>query len=326
MKRREFIAGLGGAVAWPLVARAQQTAMPVIGFLSSGSSASWMSFVNGFHRGLKEAGFIDGQNVALEYRWAEGQYDRLAGMAADLVASRVAVIFAAGGSDPARAAKAATATIPIAFYSAADPIKAGLVDSLNRPGGNITGVSMMSSTLEAKRLELLHSLVPKASTIAALINPNYPAAKSEAQDVHEAAVRLGVTPLVLSTGTDQDIDTAYATLVAQGAGALLVAQDPFLVSRREKIIALAVRHAMPAMYSLREYAMDGGLISYGPDFVDGFRQAGIYVGKILKGEKPSDLPVMQPTKFELIINLKTAKTLGLEIPPTLLAVADEVIE
>jgi putative ABC transport system substrate-binding protein len=327
MKRREFITLFGGAAAtWPLAARAQQQAVPVIGFLSSGSSESWVPFVAGFHKGLREAGLIEGQNITVEYRWAEGRYDRLPGLAADLVGRHVAAIFAAGGSDPARAAKAATSTIPVVFFSAADPVKAELVASLNRPGGNVTGVSMMGSVLESKRLEVLHELVPKASAIAILINPNYPAAKAQAVEVQETAVHFGMKPIVLMASTERDIDTAFAALVDQGAGALLVAQDPFLISRREQLIGLAARHAVPLMCALRETAVDGGLVSYGPDFADGFRQGGNYVAMVLRGTKPADLPVVQPTKFELVLNLKTAKALGLEIPANLLALADEVIE
>ena len=326
MRRREFIRLLGGAaVAWPLAARAQQQATPVIGFLSSASSASWVTFVDGFRRGLGEAGFIDGQNMTIESRLADGD-DRLPGLAADLVGRRVAVIFAGGGPDPARVAKAATSTIPIVFVSATDPVRVGLVSSLNRPGGNVTGVSIMGSVLEGKRLELLHQLAPTVSTIAVLIDPNYPAAQSEAQDAQEAAARLGVTPIMLTAGTERDIDGAFATLVQRGAGALLVTQTPFFVSRRERLIALAARHTLPAIYPLREYAVNGGLASYGPDFREGFRQAGIYVGQILKGTKPADLPVLQPTKFELVINLKTDRALGLGVPDRLLALADEVIE
>jgi putative ABC transport system substrate-binding protein len=326
VKRRAFLTLLGGAAACPLAVRAQQPAMPVIGFLSGGSSATWGTFVDAFRRGLNEAGFVEGQNVTIDYRWADGHYDRLPALAADLVGRQVAVIFAAGGPDPARAAKAATSTTPIAFYSATDPVKAGLVPSLNRPGGNITGVSIMGSVLEGKRVDLLHELAPKASTIAVLIDPSYPSAEAQSQDAQDAAVRLGVTPIMLTAGTEGDIDTAFVTLVQRGAGALLVTQSPFLVSRQEQLFALAMRHALPTLYSLREYAVNGGLASYGPDFRDGFRQAGIYVGRILKGTKPADLPVLQPTKFELVLNLKTAKALGLEVPDKLLALADEVIE
>ena len=327
MKRWEFIRLVGSAgVVWPLASPAQQPPMPVIGYLSSLSAASSVSRVAGFRRGLKETGFNESQNVSIEYRWADGQYDRLPRLAADLVGRQVAVIVAVGGTDPGRAAKAATTTIPIVFLSAADPVTAGLVTSLNRPGGNVTGVSMIGFTLDSKRLELLHELVPKASSIAVLINPNYPDVKAQSQEVHEAAVLLSVKPMMLAAGTERDINAAFTTVVQRGAGALLVASDPFLVSRREQLIALAARHALPTMYTSRESAADGGLVSYAADFPDGYRQAGVYAGKILKGTKPGDLPVMQPIKFELVINLKTAKALGLTIPPSILARADEVIE
>jgi len=330
MRRRDFITLVGGSaassVSWPLAARAQQPAMPVIGFLSSVSSTAWVTFVDAFRRGLKEAGFVEGQNVTIDYRWADGHYDRLPALAADLVGHRVEVIFAGGGPDPARVAKAATSAIPIVFYSATDPVKAGLVPSLNRPGGNITGVSIMGAVLEGKRVDMLRELAPKASTIAVLIDPSYPSAESQSQDAQDAAARLGVTPIMLTAGTERDIDAVFATLAQRGASALLVTQSPFLVSRQQQLIALAMRHALPTLYSLREYAVNGGLASYGPDFRDGFRQAGIYVGRILKGTKPADLPVLQPTKFELVLNLKTAKALGLEMPDTLLTIADEVIE
>jgi putative ABC transport system substrate-binding protein len=329
MRRRDFIKIIGSTMAaWPFAAHAQQPAVPVIGFLSSGSSATsaHASYMDAFRRGLNDAGFIDGQNVTIDYRWAEGHYDRLPALAADLVGRQVAVIFAAGGPDPGRVAKAATSTIPIVFFSATDPVRAGLVPNLNRPGGNITGVSIMGAVLEGKRLGLLHELVPKASTIAILIDPNYPSAKVEEQDAQEAAGRLGLTPVVVSAGTERDIDAAFATLAQRGAGALLVTQNPFFLTRQEQLFALALRHALPTMYSSREYDVNGGLASYGPDFRDGVRQAGIYVGKILKGTKPADLAVMQPTKFELVINLKTAKALGIEVPATLLAHTDEVIE
>jgi putative tryptophan/tyrosine transport system substrate-binding protein len=328
MRRREFITLLGGAAtARPLAAPAQQPAMPVIGFLSSGSpDALWARMVTGFRQGLSETGFIDGRNVSIEYRWAEGQYDSLPKLAGDLVSHPVTVILAAGGSEPARVAKAATTTIPIVFASGADPVKTGLVSSLNRPDGNVTGISLMGAALEAKRVEVLHDLVPNASTIAALINPNYPEAMSQSQQVQAAAAQLGVKSIVLMASTEKDIDDAIASLVQRGADALVVTLDPFFITRQQQLFALAERHSLPVIYSLREIVVAGGLISYAAHFADGFRQAGIYVGKMLKGTKPIDLPVVQPTKFELIINLKTAKALGLTVPPTLLARADEVIE
>jgi putative ABC transport system substrate-binding protein len=327
LKRRELIFLLGGATIWPLTLRAQQPSKPVIGFLSSGSpDALWAGFVTAFRQGLCETGFVDGQNVQMDFRWAEGQYNRLPKLAADLVSLPAAVILAAGGSDPARVTKAATAAIPIAFVSAADPVKTGLVSSLNRPDGNVTGVSLLGTALEAKRLELLHDLGPKASTIAALINPNYAGAESQSQELQAAATQLGVKAILLMASSEMEVDAAVASLVQQGAGALLVTQDPFLNTRREQLIALAERHSLPAIYSVREAVAAGGLISYGTHFADGFRQAGIYVGKMLNGAKPSDLPVLQPTKFELVINLKTAKSLGLAVPVIMQMTADEVIE
>ena len=316
----------GAAAAWPLAARAQQPAMPVVGFLSSASPATWASFVAGFRKGLNEAGFIDGQNVTIEYRWAEGQYDRLPGLAADLVNRKVAVILAAGGSDPAKAAKAATATIPIIFVSAADPVRAGIVTSFNRPGGNVTGVSLLGSALEAKRLGLLNEITPGAASIGVLVNPNYPDADLQLRELQEAAGVIKRQIIIVRASTEAEIDAAFATVAQQGAAALLVTQDPFLNSRREQLVALAARHKLAAIYSVREVTEIGGLVSYGTHFADGFRQAGIYAGKILKGASPADLPVMQPTKFEFVINLKTAKTLGLTIPPHLQQLADEVIE
>jgi putative tryptophan/tyrosine transport system substrate-binding protein len=328
MRRRDFIAALGGVSAlWPLAVQAQQLPVHVIGFLSSASlDGAWASFVDGFRRGLIETGFIEGQNLVIEYRWAEGQYSRLSGLAADLVSRQVSAILAAGGSDPARAARMANAAVPIVFVSAADPVETGLVTSLNRPGGNITGISLIGAALEPKRLELLHELAPKASTIAALINPSYPRAKSQSQELEEAAARLGVNLIIFETGTAAEIDAAFEAIVQQGAAALVVTQDPFLNSRRQQIIALAARHSVAAIYSQKESVAEGGLISYGPHFVDGFRQGGIYVGKILKGVKPTELPVVQPVKFELIINLKTAKTLGLTVPLIMQMTADEAIE
>ena len=327
MKRREFIGLLGGAAAgWPLAVRAQQSAMPVVGFLHSASPSYLSNFVEALRKGLGEAGYVEGQNLAIEYRWAEGHYDRLSALAADLVGRQVAVILAMGGTDPARAAKAATLTTPIVFVSAADPVKAGLIASLNRPGGNVTGISLIASALDEKKMGLLHELMPKASVVAGLVNPKYPGAKAQAAEVQESASHLGIKAIALTAGTDDEIDAAFADAARQGAAAMLVSSDPFFNSRSGRFAAAAARHSMPVMYPQREYVRDGGLMSYGPDFSDGYRNAGIYVGRILKGAKPAELPVMQPTKFELVINLKTAKTIGLTVPPTLLATADEVIE
>ena len=327
MKRREFITLLGGAtIAWPLAARAQQPVVPVIGILSSLSSSNITSRMPPFRQGLKESGYIEGQNVAIEYRVAEGQYDRLPALAADLVDRKVALIVAAGGADPAKAAKAATTTIPIVFVSAGDPFKAGIVTSLGRPAGNITGVSLLVSALEAKRLGLLHEIVPGTASIGVLANPKVADADLELRELQEAASAINRQINVARASTETEIDTAFATLAQQAPCALLVTADPFFTSRRDQVVALAARYRLPAIYFQREFVDNGGLISYAPDFADGYRQAGVYVGKILKGTKPADLPVMQPTKFELVINLKTAKALGLTIPPTLLATADEVIE
>jgi putative ABC transport system substrate-binding protein len=326
MQRREFITLLGGAAAWPITARAQQAGMPVVGFLSS-LSASYIALrAPAFRQGLKETGYIEGQNVVIEYRLAEGQYDRLPKLAADLVLRRVNVIFAAGSSDPAKAAKAATATIPIVFLSAADPIKAGIVTSLNRPGGNVTGVSLLGSALEAKRLGLLNEIVPKATSIGVLVNPKFPDVDLQLHELQEAAGVIKRSINIVRASTEAEIDTAFATIAQQGADALLVVQDAFLATRAEQLVALAARHKLPAIYFQRNFADIGGLVSYGTDFADEYRQAGVYVGKILKGAKPADLPVEQPTKFELVINLKTAKALGLTVPPQIVARADEVIE
>jgi putative ABC transport system substrate-binding protein len=327
LNRRKFIALVTGtAFGRPLSAHAQQSAAPAVGFLHSGSPGPTAQPVAGFRQGLNEAGFAEGRNVTIEFRWAEGQYDRLPALIADLVTRRVAVIFAGGGSEPARAAKTATTTIPIVFVSAADPVTTGLVAALNRPGGNVTGVSLIGSELEAKRLELLHMLAPNATAIAVLINPGYSAAKFQSEEVQAAAARLGVTPIILAARSENDVAAAFPAAVRQNAGALLVCQDPFFNSRRTHLIALAMQHKLPAIYFLREFVEDGGLISYGTHFADGYRQAGIYVGKILQGSKPADLPVMQPTKFEFVLNLKTAKALNLAVPDKLLAIADEVIE
>jgi putative ABC transport system substrate-binding protein len=326
MKRREFILVLGGAAAsLPFAATAQQQVV-VVGLLHSGSADDQVNLVAATRQGLKETGYTEGQNLVIEYRWADGKYDRLPAMAAELVDRHVALIIAAGGTDPARAAKAATSSIPIVFVSAADPVRAGLVASLSRPEGNVTGINMIGATLEAKRLELLRELVPQASTIGVLINPKYPAAKIQTQEVQEATARLGVKLVLRNASSDQEVEAAFAAFVEQQAGVVLACNDPFFGSAREKLAALALRHKLPAMSFRREFAEVGGLLSYGAVFEEGYRQAGIYAGRILKGAKTTDLPVMQPTKFEMVVNLKTAKALGLTISESFLLRADEVIE
>ena len=326
MKRREFITLLGGAAAmWPLAARAQQSALPVVGYLNYGSPESDASRLTGVRRGLNQTGYVEGRNFVMEYRWAGNQVDRLPALAADLVQLQVTVILAAGVV-PALAAKAATTSIPIVFSTGADPVQFGLVASLNRPGGNLTGVNGFVGEFGAKGLALLHELVPGAATIGFLENPNNPISVQTTRDILAAASAIGVKIQTLKASTDRQIDTAFVNLVEAQTGALLIGSDVFHNSRFEQLIALAARHAIPTMYSLREPVVAGGLIGYGTNQIESYRQVGLYAGRILKGEKPADLPVIQTTKIELILNLKTAKTLGLEVPAKLLALADEVIE
>ena len=326
MKRRDFITVLGGMVGCSLAARAQKSAMPVIGFLSSASPAQWTSFVAAFRQGLNDAGHIEGKNVGIEFRWAEGHYDRLPALAADLVRRQVAVVVASGGTGAALAAKAATSAIPIVYTGMADPVGMGLVASLGRPGGNVTGISLLGVELDVKRMELLHELVPKATAIALLVNPDDPFAESKVRQAQVEARSFGQQLHVLRARTEQDIDAAFATLVHLRAGALVVGTDPFFGNRREQLVGLTARYAVPTVFHLREFVAAGGLMSYGPSLFETYRQAGIYAGKILNGAKPADLPVLQPTKFELVINLKTARALGLTIPQSLLLRADEVIQ
>jgi ABC-type uncharacterized transport system substrate-binding protein len=327
MRRREFITLLGvGAAAWPLAARAQQATMPVVGFLNGESADLSKPIVRAFQQGLRDIGYVEGRSVAIEYRWAERQYDRLPALATDLVRHQVAVIAAVGTSAPALAARSATSVIPVVFQTGGDPVQDGLVSRMNRPGGNVTGVSRLSVVLEPKQLELLHEVVPKASLIGLLVNPLNPRTQLVVQQMQEPVRSLGLSLNVLEAITENELDTAFASTVQRGVGALLLASEPSYNRWHEHIVALATSHKIPAMYANRIYAVAGGLMSYDASVRDSWRQVGFYVGRILKGEKSADMPVLQPTKFDFVINLKTAKALGLEIPPMLLARANEVIE
>ena len=326
MRRREFIALIGGAAAWPLGARAEQSAMPVIGVLSTRVPDHSAHLVAAFRRGLAESSYVEGQNVTVEYRWALGQYDRLPALAAELARRPVVVLVSTGAEPAALAAKAATATIPIVANFGADPVASGFVASLSRPGGNITGISNLTATLETKRLGLLRDLVPQAATIGFLVNPNFPPAESQSRDMQEAARAIGLHLRVMRASTDLEIDTAFESIAQDRVPALSVAGDAFFNARRDKLVALAARHAVPTMYPFRETVLAGGLMSYGIDLADVWRQLGVYTGRVLKGVKPADLPVLQPTKFEFMINLKTAKALGFSVPTSMQLLADDVIE
>jgi putative tryptophan/tyrosine transport system substrate-binding protein len=326
MRRREFILALGGAAAWPLTARAQQPAMPVVGFLNTQGAGTRTHLVEAVKQGLAETGYVAGRNVVIEYRWAENHLDQLPALAADLVQRQVSVIVATGGARAILAAKAATSTIPIVFTSGSDPVRAGLVPSLNRPGGNVTGASFLTDALGAKRLGLLREVMPKAATVAVLMNPKGPDAEGQMKDVPLAAQSIGQPIKILNATNQEEIDSVFATFSQLNVGALLVGADPFFNDRRDQIIAHVARLSIPAIYELREFAEAGGLMSYGASLADAYRRAGVYAGRVLKGAKPADLPVEQSVKFELVVNLKTAKALGLALPPTLLTSADEVIE
>jgi putative ABC transport system substrate-binding protein len=326
MRRRELIFALGGVAAWPLAVRAQQPGMPVVGLLSSRSPGEATASLAAVRAGLAKGGYVEGQNVAIEYRWAEGHYDRLPALAVELTRRQVAVIVTMGGEPSALAAKAATQSIPIVFNSGGDPVAAGLVASLNRPGRNATGVSMLFVELGPKQLEILNELIPKLAVLAVLVNPTFVFAEKEAKDALGVGRALGKEVHIVTASSEGEIGTAFEDLVKHRAGAMMVAPDPFLFDRREHLVALAARHAIPAMYFAREFPEAGGLLSYGTSVAEIYQQVGAYAGRILKGEKPADLPVVQPTKLELVINLKAAKALGLNVPPTLLARADEVIE
>jgi putative tryptophan/tyrosine transport system substrate-binding protein len=326
MKRREFITLLGSAAAWPLAARAQQQATPVIGYLGAESPAAFASRLTAFRQGLGETGYAEGRNVAIEFRWAEGQHHRLSALATDLAGRQVAVIVAPGGAPAALAAKSATTTIPIVFEMGADPIAMGLVGSLNRPGGNLTGVSSLNVEVTPKRLEILHELIPGVAVVAVLINPTSPTADSQLRNLQAAARALGLQLHVLQASTERDFDTVFATLLQLRAGGLVVASDTFFATHSEQLAALTVRHAVPAITQSRDFSTAGGLMSYGGSFVESHRQTGVYTGRILKGEKPADLPVQLVTKVEMFINLKAAKTLGITVPLPLVGRADQVIE
>jgi putative ABC transport system substrate-binding protein len=327
MRRRDFITLVGGmAVGLPLSARAQQSAMPVVGFLGTTSADEWGQLVAAFQSGLRDTGYIDRENVAVEYRWADGQFERLPALTTDLIGHHAAVIVTTGSANSAQAAKAATTIIPIVFVIGTDPVKLGLVASFNRPGGNITGVTWLAAALGAKHLELVRELLPNVGLIAMLANPNNPVSESELNEVQESSRALGQQILGVHAGSQKEIDSAFATLVQRRAGALIVSSDSLFFARRDQLVALAARHAVPAIYPVNEYAVAGGLMSYGSRLADAYRQVGAYTGRILKGEKPADLPIQQATKVELTLNLKTAKALGVEIPTALLVRADEVIE
>ena len=325
MRRREVLGVLSGAAAWPLAARAQQ-AMPVVGFMSARAREDSEHVLGAFHKGLGETGYAEGKNVTFEYRWARGDYSRLPALAAELVSRRVNVLVGVGGDASARAAGAATSTIPIVFGMGGDPAKAGLIDSINRPGRNATGFFILSNDMEQKRLGMLKELVPEVTYFGAMLNPDFPPAAGQMRDIEDAAPKIDRRIFVTKASNDADLDAAFAAIVRERVGALLVASDPFFDTRRRRIIEFAAQNKLPTIYQFREYAIDGGLISYGPSITDAYRQAGIYVGRILMGAKPADLPVVLPTKFDFVINLKTAKALGLPVSPLLLVRADEVIE
>jgi putative tryptophan/tyrosine transport system substrate-binding protein len=326
MRRRQFIVLLGGAAVWSALAQAQQPTGPIIGFMSGRSPDESKHLVAAFHQGLGESGFVDGKNVAVEYRWALGQYDRLPELAAELVKRGVAVLVAVGGDLSGLAAKKATSTIPVVFGMGGDPVKSGLVESLNRPGSNVTGFTLLTADLEPKRLGILHDLVPNAPVVGVLLNPKFPPAAAQLTTLEQAAQTISRRLSVSRASNDEELNASLASLVEQRVSALLVMSDPYFDTRRDRIITFAAQNKLPAIYQFREYAVDGGLISYGPDIKDAYRHAGTYVGQILKGAKPADLPVFQPTKYEFVINLKTAKSLGLAIPSGLISFADEVIE